>query len=89
MSHVKSPYNFVPAPIEDQVFTPEWASCVSHDIPFEDGESGEITLEITAETPIFSGTDKRNFPKKTVRSLPNFPTFWSMAKSSILFPPPR
>lgn len=53
MTTVKSPYNFVPAPIEDQVFKPDWAKDVSHDIPFEDGESGEIEIEITAETPIF------------------------------------
>jgi hypothetical protein len=39
---IKSPYNFVPAPTEDQVFKPEWADQVSHDIPFSDGESGEI-----------------------------------------------
>jgi CRISPR-associated protein (TIGR03986 family) len=50
---VKSPYNFVPAPAEDEVYTPEWASQVSHDIPFSDGESGEITLKITAQSPIF------------------------------------
>src|SRR5690625_5288685 len=50
---VKSVYNFVPAPQEDEVFTPEWANQVSHDVPFSDGESGEIELKITAETPIF------------------------------------
>ncbi|MBA4848975.1 TIGR03986 family CRISPR-associated RAMP protein [Emticicia sp. BO119] len=50
---VKSPYNFVPAPSEGEVFTPHWADDVSHDIPFEDGESGEISVCITAETPIF------------------------------------
>ncbi|MCH7411424.1 TIGR03986 family CRISPR-associated RAMP protein [Belliella sp. DSM 111904] len=53
MTLVKSPYNFVPASTEDQVFKPDWAKDVSHDIPFEDGESGEIEIEITAETPIF------------------------------------
>lgn len=53
MTIVKSPYNFVPAPTEAQVFTPDWADQVSHDVPFEDGESGEIEIEISAETPIF------------------------------------
>ncbi|MCC5938408.1 MAG: TIGR03986 family CRISPR-associated RAMP protein [Lunatimonas sp.] len=53
MSVVKSPYNFVPAPSEGQVFYPPWRNDVRHDIPFEDGESGEIEIEITAETPIF------------------------------------
>ena len=50
---VKSPYNFVPAPKEGEVFIPTWADRVSHDIPFSDGESGEIDITITAETPIF------------------------------------
>jgi CRISPR-associated protein (TIGR03986 family) len=50
---IKSPYNFVPAPSENEVFVPEWADQVSHDIPFSDGESGEIEFTITAETPIF------------------------------------
>ncbi len=50
---VKSTYNFVPAPSEEEVYKPGWANQVSHDIPFSDGESGEIELKITAETPIF------------------------------------
>ncbi|MDO9154289.1 MAG: TIGR03986 family CRISPR-associated RAMP protein [Paludibacter sp.] len=50
---VKSTYNFVPAPTEEEVFKPEWANQVSHDIPFSDGESGEIEIKITAQTPIF------------------------------------
>ncbi len=50
---VKSTYNFVPAPTEEEVYKPEWANQVSHDIPFSDGESGEIELKITAQTPIF------------------------------------
>lgn len=53
MSQVTSPYNFVPAPRESEVFKPLWAKQVSHDIPFSDGESGEIELKITAQTPIF------------------------------------
>lgn len=62
---VKSVYNFVPAPTEEQVFKPDWAEQVSHDIPFSDGESGEIELTITAKTPIFirnghSREDKEN-----------------------------
>jgi CRISPR-associated protein (TIGR03986 family) len=53
MSQVKSTYNFVPAPNEQEVFKPHWADQVSHDVPFEDSESGEIEIEIIAETPIF------------------------------------
>jgi len=48
---IKAPFNFVP--LSDKVFTPNWANDISHDIPFEDGESGEIELKITAHSPIF------------------------------------
>lgn len=59
---VKSVYNFVPAPKESEVFKPDWADQVSHDLPFNDGESGEIEIKITAETPIFirNGHSKGN-----------------------------
>lgn len=50
---MKSPYNFVPAPKESEVFKPDWAKQVSHDIPFSDSESGEIEIRITAQTPVF------------------------------------
>lgn len=73
---VKSTYNFVPAPEEKEVFKPGWANDVSHDIPFSDGESGEIELKITAETPIFirnghAEGDKELFDKQRKRELPN------------------
>ncbi|WP_197276116.1 RAMP superfamily CRISPR-associated protein, partial [Mangrovimonas sp. TPBH4] len=62
MSNVKSTYNFVPAPTEQEVFCPDWGEQISHDIPFSDGESGEIELKITAQTPIFirNGHAKNN-----------------------------
>ena len=72
MSQVKSTYNFVPAPSEDQVFKPDWADKVSHDVPFEDGESGEIEVVITAETPIFirnghaKGTEDNEFSNANI-----------------------
>ncbi|HRQ28793.1 MAG TPA: TIGR03986 family CRISPR-associated RAMP protein [Saprospiraceae bacterium] len=51
---IKSPYNFVPAPKENEVFTPGWAAHVLHDMPLsEEAESGEIEFTIQAETPIF------------------------------------
>lgn len=50
---VVSAYNFIPALTEPFVFKPSWADQVSHDIPFQDGESGEIEFEIEAVTPIF------------------------------------
>ena len=51
MATIKAPFNFVP--LSEKVFFPDWADEISHDIPFEDGESGTIELKITAETPIF------------------------------------
>lgn len=62
MSQVTSPYNFVPAPGESEVFKPNWAKQVSHDIPFSDGENGEIEIKITAQTPVFirNGHSKDN-----------------------------
>ena len=49
--YIKAPFNFVP--LNEKVFFPQWADKVSHDIPFSDGESGEIELELEAMTPIF------------------------------------
>jgi len=48
---ITAPFNFVP--LNEKVFFPPWAEDVSHDIPFEDGESGEIDITITAKSPIF------------------------------------
>ena len=48
---ITAPYNFVP--LNKEVFYPTWSEDVSHDIPFADGQSGEITIKITAESPIF------------------------------------
>ncbi len=44
-------YNFVP--LNKKVFYPPWAEDISHDIPFSDGESGEIEITIEAKSPIF------------------------------------
>ena len=52
---ITAPYNFVP--LNDKIFYPPWASEDMlrniHDVPFEDGESGVIELEITTKSPIF------------------------------------
>ncbi|HIP54430.1 MAG TPA: TIGR03986 family CRISPR-associated RAMP protein, partial [Sulfurimonas autotrophica] len=48
---ITAPFNFVP--LSEKVFYPDWAEDVSHDIPFEDGESGVIDITITAKSPIF------------------------------------
>ncbi|MEA2092133.1 MAG: TIGR03986 family CRISPR-associated RAMP protein, partial [Campylobacterota bacterium] len=43
--------NFVP--LSEKVFFPDWAEKVSHDVPFEDAQSGMIDITITAKSPIF------------------------------------
>lgn len=48
---ITAPFNFVP--LSDKVFFPDWANDISHDIPFEDEESGSIDITITAKSPIF------------------------------------
>jgi CRISPR-associated protein (TIGR03986 family) len=48
---ITAPFNFVP--LSEKVFFPSWADDVSHDIPFEDGESGVIDITLTAKSPIF------------------------------------
>ena len=48
---ITAPYNFVP--LNKKVFYPPWAEDISHDIPFSDGESGEIEITIEAKSPIF------------------------------------
>lgn len=50
-NQITAPYNFVP--LNKEVFYPSWSEKVNHDIPFEDGESGEIDITITAKSPIF------------------------------------
>jgi len=48
---ITAPFNFVP--LSEKVFFPDWADSVSHDIPFEDTQSGSIDISITAKSPIF------------------------------------
>lgn len=55
-STITASYNFVP--LSSWVHIPEWSAAVSHDLPFEDGLCGELTIEIIAETPILIGSEK-------------------------------
>jgi CRISPR-associated protein (TIGR03986 family) len=51
MSIIKAPYNFVP--FNKTTVIPHWANEINHDLPFQDGLSGEIEITLTAESPIF------------------------------------
>ena len=48
---ITAPFNFVP--LSEKVFFPDWAEKVSHDVPFEDSQSGVIDITLTAKSPIF------------------------------------
>ncbi len=48
--NIPSLYNFVP--LSEKVFHPPWGP-PSHDIPFSDGISGTLTVELEAKTPIY------------------------------------
>lgn len=51
ISTITAPYNFVP--LSKKVFFPDWARHVSHDLPFEDGVSGELLCELVTHTPVY------------------------------------
>nr|WP_238315350.1 RAMP superfamily CRISPR-associated protein [Segatella maculosa] len=51
MTYIKSPFNFVP--VSKNVYFPDWAEQISHDVPFSDGISGVIHLKIKNHTPMF------------------------------------
>lgn len=48
---IKAPFNFVP--LNEEPYIVDWADKISQDIPFEDGISGFLELQIQAETPVF------------------------------------
>lgn len=48
---ISSLYNFVP--LSKKVFFPDWAGLVSHDVPFEDGVSGELVCELATHTKVY------------------------------------
>lgn len=54
---IDAPYNFVP--LADWVYCPDWASQVSHDLPFKDGLCGHLELTITAHSPVLVGREHR------------------------------
>lgn len=51
MTEITSTYNFVP--LNEKVYTPDWADKVSQDVPFSDGEDGVIELIYHNVSPLF------------------------------------
>tara|TARA_R110002167_G_scaffold366254_1_gene594018 strand:+ start:16751 stop:18841 length:2091 start_codon:yes stop_codon:yes gene_type:complete len=50
---LSAPYRFVPA--SKVVLFPNWAEQVSHDMPFEDGVCGELSIQLSCDTPLCVG----------------------------------
>ena len=51
LDKLRAPYNFVP--LSDKVVFPPWGDLASHDVPFEDGLSGSLDIEVEALTDLF------------------------------------
>jgi CRISPR-associated protein (TIGR03986 family) len=71
---IRAPYNFVP--LNKKVLTPEWAEFISHDIPFSDGESGEISVSIEARSPIFISDGEEETKFSHYRKNDNLPQYF-------------
>lgn len=56
MATISAPYRFVP--LSKLVVLPDWASQVGHDVPFEDGVNGELTVSLVAHTPLCVGGEQ-------------------------------
>lgn len=52
-TQITAPYNFVP--LSSWILQPSWASEVSHDLPFSDGLSGVLSIQLHARTPLLVG----------------------------------
>jgi CRISPR/Cas system CSM-associated protein Csm3 (group 7 of RAMP superfamily) len=59
---VTAPFQF--ARIPRAVWFPNWGNLVSHDVPFKDGYSGTIDIEIEAMTPLLIGGTRREATKE-------------------------
>jgi len=55
---VYAPFNFVP--LASWVLYPEWSKMVSHDLPLEKGLCGTLSYQLTADTPILIGGEKKD-----------------------------
>jgi CRISPR-associated protein (TIGR03986 family) len=79
---ITAPYNFVP--LSGWIFQPNWSAQVSHDIPFSDGLSGKLDIEITAETPILVGNQQ--IPAKKTENLPGKVNFCQLPDNRYAIP---
>ncbi len=54
---IKTPYNF--APLSRFIYLPNWAGQVSHDLPFSDGVSGTLNMELECHTDTLVGGEQQ------------------------------
>lgn len=59
---VYAPFAF--ARINRWVYEPRWGALVSHDVPFKDGLSGSVEVEIEAMTPLLIGGPRRKATRR-------------------------
>ncbi|CAA6804240.1 MAG: DUF324 domain-containing protein [uncultured Sulfurovum sp.] len=69
---ITAPFNFVP--LSEKVFFPDWANDVSHDLPFEDSQSGVLDITITAKSPIFIRDGKEDIKFCNHKGIPYIPS---------------
>jgi len=68
---IKAPYNFVP--LNKRVVLPYWGKYVSHDLPFENSQSGELQIVLTAHSPMFVQNGRaQNDKEQTVGKFSEF-----------------
>jgi CRISPR-associated protein (TIGR03986 family) len=79
LDKITAPYNFVP--LSRKVFFPDWAGHVSHDLPFEDGISGELICELTTHTPIYVRNGGK-WAHEDIMTDPEAQSFFCLAKGT-------
>lgn len=58
VDHIKLPYNFVP--LNSHVVNPAWQYWANHDIPFENGLSGNLVINLTCLTDLMIGDGNKD-----------------------------
>ncbi|MEZ5038504.1 MAG: TIGR03986 family CRISPR-associated RAMP protein [Saprospiraceae bacterium] len=78
---LKAPYNFVP--VNHKVVPAYWGDFISHDVPFEDGESGTIQVTIHTHSPLFVRDGLKDKEEDKVQQFSSFSERYFIPGSSI------
>lgn len=79
---ITAPYNFVP--LSKFVYFPDEPERISHDIPFSDGISGEISCTLVTKTPVYV-RNGGNWNHEEVRKNPEAQSFFKV-KDTFMIP---